>query len=183
MASARVASRYVKSLIGLAIEQQVLEAVRTDMKTFAHTCRHNKEFTRMLRSPIIRQDKKLAVIQALFQSQMHPLTLAFIAILTRKYREPLLPQIAEGFQTAYNDYKGIGTASVITATPIDESVRAELAHMVRQLVQKPAIELEERVDPSLVGGFVLNVGDQQIDASVKRALKKLNVTLRDSNVS
>jgi len=180
MASARVASRYVKSLIGLAIEQRALEDVLADMKTFAATCRHNHEFLLMLRSPIIRQEKKRAVIEILFKNRMHPLTLAFIGILTRKYREPLLPQIAEAFQAAYNEYKGIGTASVVTAVPLDNEVRAEVERLVRKLVAQPTIDLEERVDPALVGGFVLNVGDRQIDASVKNKLKKLKVKLREN---
>jgi F-type H+-transporting ATPase subunit delta len=180
MASARVASRYVKSLIGLAIERQALEEVRANMQSFAEACRRNKDFLQMLRSPIIRPEKKLAVLRHLFESRVHPLTMAFIAILTRKYREPLLPLIAREFQAAYNEYKGIGSASVITAAAIDDSLRSEVESMVRRLVQKSVIELEEQVDPSLVGGFVLNVGDRQIDASVKSKLKKLSVKLREN---
>jgi F-type H+-transporting ATPase subunit delta len=180
MASARVASRYVKSLLGLAVEKGALEEVHQDMKGFARICEQNMDFVLMLRSPIIRHEKKKAVMEKMFQGRVHPLTLAFIQIITRKYREPLLPLIATGFHTAYNEYKGIGKASVTTATGIDASLRAEIERMVKTLSQRSTIELDEQIDASLIGGFVLNVGDRQIDASIKNKLKSLKVKLAEN---
>jgi F-type H+-transporting ATPase subunit delta len=180
MASARVASRYVKSLLGLAIEKNALEAVHSDMQGFARICGQNKDFVLMLRSPIIRHEKKKAVMEKMFSGRVHPLTMAFIEILTRKYREPLLPIIASEFHVAYNDYKGIGKASVTTAVGLNTGLRQEIERMVKILSEKSVIELDEKVDNTLIGGFVLNVGDRQIDASIKNKLRALKVKLQEN---
>jgi F-type H+-transporting ATPase subunit delta len=180
MASARVASRYVKSLLGLAVDKNALDAVHADMQSFTRVCEQNMQFVLMLRSPIVRHEKKKSVMQKMFRDRVHPLTMAFIEILTKKYREPLLPMIASEFHTAYNDYKGIGKASVTTPIAMDASLRTEIERMVKTLSQKTTIELDEKVDAALIGGFVLNVGDRQIDASIKNKLKSLKVKLQEN---
>jgi F-type H+-transporting ATPase subunit delta len=96
-------------------------------------------------------------------------------ILTRKNREPLLPAIAKEFHSAYNIYKGIGKATVISAVPLDSELRGEFENMVKKLSAKDKVELIEKVDKDMIGGFVLNVGDKQIDASIKNKLKALKV--------
>lgn len=173
MADARVASRYVKSLLGLAVEQGVLEAVNTDMQFFDRVCHSNRDFVLMLKSPIIRHEKKKEILNKLFSGKVHPLTMSIIEILTKKNREPLLPSIATEFHNAYNVYKGIGKASVISTVPVDAELRRELVALVKKLSDKTQVELEEKVDKDLIGGFILNVGDRQIDASIKNKLKNL----------
>ena len=173
MADARVASRYVKSLLGLAVEQDVLEAVNTDMQFFDRVCHSNRDFVLMLKSPIIRHEKKKEILNKLFSGKVHPLTMSIIEILTKKNREPLLPSIATEFHNAYNVYKGIGKASVISTVPLDAELRSELVALVKKLSDKTQVELEEKVDKDLIGGFILNVGDRQIDASIKNKLKNL----------
>jgi F-type H+-transporting ATPase subunit delta len=96
-------------------------------------------------------------------------------IITKKNREPLLPSIAKEFHNAYNEYKGVGKATVVTATPLDARLRAEFEQMVKGLSEKKQVELIESVDPDMIGGFVLNIGDRQIDASIKNKLKALQV--------
>jgi F-type H+-transporting ATPase subunit delta len=175
MAESRVASRYVKSLLGLAIEQNAVEAVHHDMLLFSKVCDQNRSFTIMLRSPVIKHDKKKDILTAIFGGKVHPLTVAIFEIITRKNREPLLPAIAKEFHVAYNDYKGIGEASVTTAIPLDTKLRAEIERMVKKLSDKKQVEIVEKVDADMIGGFVLNVGDRQIDASIKNKLKALQV--------
>jgi F-type H+-transporting ATPase subunit delta len=173
MAESRVASRYVKSLLGLAEEQQVLDNVHNDMLLFTKVCNENRAFALMLRSPVIRHDKKRDVLQKVFAGKVHALTMAFFDIITRKNREPLLPSIAREFHNAYNVYKGIGTAQLVTPFPVDASLRKEIESIVQQISKKKQIELVEKVDADMIGGFVLTVGDRQVDASIKNKLKAL----------
>lgn len=173
MSDTRAASRYVKSLLGLAVERGVLEEVNTDMQMFDRVCMANRNLVNMLRSPIIRHEKKKNVLYALFKDRVNPLTFDIIDILTRKNREPLLPTIAKEFHVAYNVYKEIGKATVTTTVPMDAALRAEIEAVVKQLSNKTEIELTEKVDPNLIGGFVLNVGVRQIDASIGSKLKHL----------
>src|SRR5690349_2214714 len=111
MASLRVASRYVKSLLELAVEEKALEAVHKDMLLFSSVLAQNKELLLMLRSPVIPHEKKRTILEKLLKGKVHKLTLSIVDILTRKNREPLLPEIANEFHNAYNVYKGIGGAS------------------------------------------------------------------------
>ena len=181
MADVKVASRYVKSLLGLAVERGVLEQVHQDMLLFTKVCDENYEFRSMLASPVIRHDKKRDILEKIFAAKVDKLTLAMIDLLTQKNREPLLPAIAKEFHTEYNEYKGIGKAYITTTVPMDAQLRGEIETIVKKLSSKSKVELSEKVDKDLIGGFILNVGDQQIDASIKSKLKTL--TLRFSENS
>lgn len=175
MVDSRAASRYAKSLLGLAIEQKSVEQVSDDMKLFIQVIEQNKSFDLMLRNPIIKHDKKRDILEKLFKGKVNALTLAIFDIITRKNREPLLAAIAREFQNQYNEFKSIGKATITTATPLDAKLRAEFEEMVKKLSNKKQVELAEKVDASMIGGFVLNVGDRQIDASIKSKLKSLKV--------
>jgi len=177
MADSRVASRYVKSLLGLAVEQGALEEVHNDMQLFDRVCEQNPSFVLMLKSPVIKHDKKRGVLEKLFAGKVHSLTMAIFDIITRKNREAILPAIADQFHHAYNIYKNISKATVTTAVPLDDALRNQFEAMVKTISKKDKVELKENIDKEMIGGFVLNVGDKQIDASLKNKLKMLKVKL------
>lgn len=157
----------------------MLEQVNEDMKLFTKVASQNRDLHLLLRNPIVKSDKKMAVLNAVFKGKMNDLTLAFFNIVARKNRESLLEFIATEFKSQYNVYKGIKEASVTTAVPLTPALRNELGQ--RLAVQTGhSIELEEKIDPSLIGGFVLRVGDQQIDSSVKYNLNKLRNKFKDN---
>lgn len=175
MTDSRAASRYVKSLLDLAVEKNALEEVHNDMLMFSKVVDSNREFRLMLLNPIIKHDKKRAILEKVFSGKVHALTMAIFDILTKKNREPLLAGIAKEFHNAYNEHKGVEKATVTTATPLDDKLRAEFTDMVKKYSNKKSVELIERVDKDMIGGFVLNVGDRQVDASIKNKLKALKV--------
>lgn len=175
MVDSKAVSRYVKSLLGLAIEQKVLEEVHKDMLLFAKVVAENHNFALMLRSPVIAHDKKNDILAKIFKGKVNGLTMAFFDIITRKNREPLLPGIAREFHNAYNEHKGITKATVTSAVPLDSKLRSDFENLVRKYGEKKDVELVEKVDPEMIGGFVLNVGDRQIDASIKNKIKALKV--------
>jgi F-type H+-transporting ATPase subunit delta len=175
MADIRAASRYVRSLLQLAVEQKALDAVHQDMLTFSQIVKSNRDFLLMLRNPIVKHDKKRDILEKLFKGKFHGLTMAIFDIITKKNREPLLPSIAEEFHNAYNEYKGVGKATIITAVPLDAKMRGDFEKLAVQYSDKDKVELLEKVDPEMIGGFVLNVGDRQVDASIKNKLKALTV--------
>ncbi len=180
MADSRVASRYVKSLLTLAVEQNAVEAVHNDMQLFDKVCLDNRPFANMLKSPIIKHDKKKDILEAIFKGKVHKLTLAILEMLTDKNREPLLPAIAHEFHNAYNEYKGIEKATVTTTIAVDAKLKKEIEAMVKKLSSKKHVELVEKIDKDLIGGFILNVGDRQVDASIKNKLKSLKVKFAEN---
>jgi F-type H+-transporting ATPase subunit delta len=175
MSTSRAASRYVNSLLGLAVEKNILDQVHEDMKAFNKVCEENRAFTLMLRNPIIKHDKKREILEAIFKGKVHGLTMAILDIITRKNREPLLPEIAREFHLAYNKHKNIGEASVTTAIPLDNELRLRFEEIAKQLSGRTQVEMREKIDKEMIGGFVLNVGDRQVDASLKNKLKALRV--------
>jgi F-type H+-transporting ATPase subunit delta len=180
MAESRVAARYVKSLLGLAVERGVIEEVHKDMLLFSAVCAQNRAFTVMLRSPVIRHEKKRAILEGVFKGKVNKLTMAIIDIITRKNREPILPAIAIEFHNAYNEYKGIGQAYLTTTIPVDAELRKSIETVVKKLSDKKQVEIEEKVDKELIGGFILNVGDRQIDASIRSKLSRMKVKFNEN---
>jgi len=150
------------------------------MQMFDRACRTNRQFATMLKNPIIKHEKKKDILEALFKGKVNPLTLAIISMLTRKNREPLLPAIAHEFHNAYNEYKGIERAAVTTTIAVDAKLKGEIEGIVKKLSTKKQVELVEKIDKDLIGGFILNVGDRQIDASIKSKLKTLKVTFSEN---
>lgn len=180
MVNSRVASRYAKSLLDLAVEKGTLKEVYRDMILFKETCKANRSLVLMLRNPIISHDKKNTVLHALFEDKFHPSTLMLFDIITRKNREGYLPAIAESFENQYRLHQGIVKATVITPMALNESLRKQFIALVAKQTGKE-IELEEKVDPSIIGGYVLKIGDQQMDNSVKTKLKTLSYEFSDTS--
>jgi F-type H+-transporting ATPase subunit delta len=180
MADIKAASRYVRSLLNLAVEKGVLEQVHSDMVSFDKVLDENRALLTMLRSPIIKHYKKRNILEALFQTRYNPLTVSFFKIITEKNRESLLPLIASEFHNAFNEHQGIGKASVVTAVPLDNELREQILAVAKKVVGKSQVELKEEVDPSIIGGFILNAGSQQIDSSIKHKLRVLQLNFNNN---
>jgi len=179
MSEIRVASRYAKSLLELAQEQGVLEEVHSDMILLNHVCKENRDFTLMLKNPIINHYKKLGILEDLFKERVNKLTLAIFSIITRKNREPILPAISSEFHIQYNILKGIESAKLITAYPIEDELKSEFKKLVKKISQKD-VEMSEEVKKEIIGGFRLKIGDRQIDNSLKTKLNELALEFKEN---
>ena len=171
-----VASRYAKSLIDLAKEKNVLEVVIEDMKLFKDTADKNRGLMLALKSPVVRHEKKLNILKALFQNRVNSVSYSIFEIITKKNRESILDAIADEFIKQYNEHEGILKATVITTTPLTEELRKQFNDIVATATGK-RIELEEKINPDLIGGYILRVNDRQIDASLRSRLNQLKLQL------
>lgn len=172
MSEITVAYRYAKSLIDLAEEQNALEAIRLDMLFFVKTLKENSQLQAVLRNPIISHDKKRNVLQAIFTGKVNPATDAFFKIMVDKSRAEILYPTAKEFVNQYNIKKNIVNARVISAAPLSAANKQQIVSEVNNITKGEVI-LHEKVDATLIGGFVLTVGDRQIDTSVSTSLQKL----------
>lgn len=170
MQNPRLASRYAKSLLDLAKEQNSLDATLNDVKFLDAVSKGNRDFENMLRSPIIKADKKQDILNAVFGDRLSPLTQAFIKLLVNKGREANLPEIAGAFIAQYKEMKSIRTVKLTTAMPIHDTVKNAILNKVTSSLNGNTVEMTEAVDPSLIGGFVLEMDDKLFDASVLRDL-------------
>jgi len=173
MRNTRAASRYAKSLLELAIERKELDAVYADIKLIADTCNASKELILMLDSPIIKSDKKQAVLKQLFASKIGETVLAFIGILTNKKREFLIDDIAKAFVLQYNIHQNICSAKIISAVPLTDKARKNILDAIQAIQIDKKVELVEEVNKDIIGGIIVRVGDRQVDASIQRKLIEL----------
>ncbi|MBC3540562.1 ATP synthase F1 subunit delta [Rufibacter sediminis] len=180
MSDERVASRYAKSLLELSQEKGSLEKVYADMLSFTKTLNGSRDLSLVLRNPIIKHDKKLAILNSVFGSSMSELTMAFFRIITQKNREAILESVAVEFVKQYNLISGIQKATVTTAVPLTPELRATFQQMVVERTGGMKVELQEVVNPAVVGGYILRIGDQQIDNSVRTNVQKLKNKFKEN---
>jgi F-type H+-transporting ATPase subunit delta len=174
MPNPRLATRYAKSMIDLAIEKGELEKIFADMQWLQEVCKQSKEFTAVLRSPIIKPDKKQKVVASIIEDKVSVITSAFIRLLIAKGRESVLPEITTAFTNQYKVYKNIHTVKLTTASPLNEDLKNAIVAQIKKTSEMQNIELETKVNPDLIGGFVLQAGDKLIDASIAHELKQIS---------
>ncbi|PRD52620.1 F0F1 ATP synthase subunit delta [Sphingobacterium gobiense] len=167
-----VASRYAKSLLDLTEEQGHLDAVKKDMDGVISVLKSNSELLAVLKNPIIKGDRKRNILAAIFDGKINSTVLSFFYLLVNKGRAAILLDIAQEFVREYNEEKGIVKASVTSATALSEGNLAALQEIIAAETMATVI-LKNVVDPSLIGGFTVRVGDKQIDASIAGKLGKL----------
>jgi F-type H+-transporting ATPase subunit delta len=168
----RVATAYAKSLITLAQEIKVLDTVFEDMQLTYKVCSENRNLRNMLNSPVITSAKKIAIITEIFKGKVSDLSLKFFILISQKGREELLTPIASAFIDEYKILKGIQIASVVTAVEFDDKTKKKIAGLMSSITDKQ-VDVSYKVDESLIGGFILNTGGKQVDASVKSKLNSI----------
>ncbi|MBL7742846.1 MAG: ATP synthase F1 subunit delta [Chitinophagaceae bacterium] len=173
MPNPRLASRYAKSLLDLAVEKGQLEQVYADIMWLRSACKSNRDFVNFLKSPIIKNDKKAKILEAVTSGKISQLTAAFNRLLVTKSRENHLPEIITAFIKQYKEQKGIRTVELTTAHPVSNEVKDAIIAQVKRSGGFDNIELEEKVDGNIIGGFKLQVEDKLIDASVAYDLKAI----------
>jgi len=174
MSAERIAVRYAKPILDLAEEKKLLDAVMGDMESFAHICKESREFSLMLKSPIIPHKKKAEILRKAFAGKFNELTIQAFDLMTRKNRESLLEAVANEYVSLYNKKKGISHVSVTTAVGLDAGLRKSFEKLAKDISGNTPV-LEEKVDPEILGGYVMKFEDKQIDDSVRGRLNELKL--------
>lgn len=167
----RLSQRYAKSLLDISIELSQLEEVYKDILYLQQVVKSSKEFVAMLNSPIINSDKKIKVINAITDKRVTKITTSFLKLLCTKNREDNLPGVINSFIKQYNTLKGIHSATLTTAVPVSDAIKDDFRSRIKKTANIEHLNLDTKVDDKLIGGFVLEMEGQLIDASI---LKDLN---------
>ena len=181
MPGSLIAKRYAKALFDLSLELNVIEDTKADMELIISVCDSNDDFNQLLRSPVIRSDKKQKVIDAIFEGKISKLSLRYLDIITRKKRESFIKQIAEEYILAYKQFKNIFTIYFESVSVISDDIRKKVITLLEQQT-KANIELIEEVKKELVGGFVFKYNDFKYDASIAFMLKRLKKSAAEVNL-
>jgi F-type H+-transporting ATPase subunit delta len=174
----KAAGRYAKSLLDLAEDTQSASAVFEDFSALQTVFKKNRELAAVLNSPIISGSKKAAILNKLFKGKVHKLTYSFFDLLNRKHRESQLAAIVESFIELYNLRRGLSRATVISAVPLTPQNRSMVQAYVERVSGKK-IELDEKVDASIIGGLKIKIGDLLLDSSIATQLKTVQEKLTD----
>jgi F-type H+-transporting ATPase subunit delta len=171
MSNIRLSSRYAKSLISLASERGETDVLLKDMLQITSGIRASKDLQIMLASPVISGDKKLKVLTSVF-TELNKTTRTFIELIVNKGREGDLAEIAQSFVQQVKAGRNIFDVELISASPADDALRAEVSKVAKNICGGE-VEITEKVDSDLIGGFILRVNGMEYNASVSGKLKKV----------
>jgi F-type H+-transporting ATPase subunit delta len=179
MRGTRAALRYAKAMLSYAQESKAAEAVANDMYSLISLLQDNNEVQTMLENPILPVAEKEAVLKELF-SQASPETFKLFSLLAAKNRLATLAVTGEQYVRLYAQTQGEVTAIVTTAIGLTPSLKQAVLEKAKGLT-KENVQLENKIDPVIIGGFILKIGDLQYDASVSHQLKSIKTTLINTN--
>jgi F-type H+-transporting ATPase subunit delta len=171
MNESKISVRYSRALFQSAAEKKQLDNVYLDMLYIAELCKMD-QVKEVLDSPVIIPSKKKKIIHAILENNVEKITLSLVDLLIINGRESYLPAVARVFRDETLKYRGITETYLTTAVPVNDKIRKQITELVGS-VFKTKVELKENVDSSIIGGFILKVNDNFIDASVVNKLRKI----------
>ena len=180
MNESQISVRYAKALFQSASEKQILEQVYHDMELLSETCKLD-DFKYMLVLPSLKASQKSKFAMSVFENKVSGISISLINLVIRNKREKYLPGIARFFRDLYRETKGIRSATLLTAQPVDESAMKGIKELIRTAYDAE-VDLTSAIDSDLIGGFVLNIEGMQYDASVASNLKKIKKQLLQTTV-
>ena len=169
----RVSTNYARALLHLAVARNALVQVHADMHDLQDLCVTNKHFVATLKNPTIPRNKQQTILKQVFQNSEHKLMRSFFAKIVQNRRVSLLPEISRAFMLQYDAYKGIKRGQVIAASPLPDTLMKMLQQIGQSVVPCQQLLLEQRLDPTLMGGYILYVEDKRLDQSLRKQLRRL----------
>ena len=179
MKGTRAALRYAKAILNLAKSKGLADKVNDDFILIDKTIVSNPDLSIMLKSPIIKSKVKKAAINKIFSDKVNTITMDMVNLLIMNKRLPLLPLVAKEYSIIYDFLKGVEVAQVTTAVPLTKNLEAKILKKIKQISNKK-VTLNNIIDPSIIGGFILRVGDKQFDSSVSNKLNSLLANFEDN---
>ena len=167
----KVALRYAKAIFSLAEDQKKTKDIFIDMKHILSTLQNSKELTSVIESPLVTVDKKVSILDNVFHNST-TLTKQLFKLLVENKRSSSLLSVAESYISLYNSAHDLQEATVTTVFPLNDSLKERIQKIVVKLTGSKA-SIKNTIDDSIIGGFILRVGDLQYNASIAHKLTTL----------
>ncbi|MBP1561104.1 MAG: ATP synthase F1 subunit delta [Oscillospiraceae bacterium] len=168
---------YSEAVFELAKEQSCADAIKDELDALAVVFKDNPELPKLLTAPTVTLDEKLDVVKNIFGGKVSELTYNLLCVTTEKGRAAIIPDVAEDYKNRWYEMKNIAEVKVTTSVPLSENLRAKLKAKLEAVYKKTVI-LTESVDPSIMGGIVLNYGNTLLDGSVKAKLDAIQKQIK-----
>ncbi len=170
---ASLAGRYASALFDLARDERQIEAVASSLDTLRSALADSKDLSGLIASPLVgRADAGKAFAALSPKLGLDPITAKFLAVLARNGRKSQLMPVISAFRRLAADHRGEATAEVVTARPLADDQLAKLKAQLRTRAGRD-VAIDASVDPAILGGIVVKLGSQQIDASIRTKLNRL----------
>ena len=179
MKNSLAAKRYAKSLISLAQEKNNLDSVYKDMVLINETIKKSNDLNLLLKSPVVNTAKKQQILLSVFGKNISELSILFLDLISSKKRESLIQLIASSFIEQYKNFKNIIVTEVTSAISLDNKQLNSIVSLFEN-TNNSTYEIVEKVSPEIIGGFIIRVGDKQIDASISKELRELKKTFTEN---
>lgn len=180
MRNPRLAKRYARSLLDASIEHDAVDQVTQSVELIRAAIAQSAPLRAFLRNPVIAAERKQTILRQIFESRVHPLVDAFLQLVCLKGRENVLDQIAEEFVRLYNQRAGIVAARAISAIPLDGGLRERVERVIAERFHGTP-QVTYQIDPSILGGLIIQSEDIRLDASLAGALERLRKQLLATN--
>lgn len=173
-----ISNRYSKALFDLAKESNKLDEFENQVRTIYEVLNSEREFMQILEHPHILADEKVSLLQKVFSSKILDEIMGLLVLVMQKNRQEYLLEILNTFLENVKEYKGIVTATVISAVPLNREQVDQIKQKLENNLQKQ-IQIKTQVDQSLIGGLKVRVGDRVLDSSIEGKLHSLKTSLYD----
>ena len=174
MRNPRLASRYAKSIMDLAVERGQIDDVNKSILAFHKAIRESRDLQLLFKSPVIKSDSKEKIVKSISTKiGTDTLTEAFVNLIIAKKREFFLPEIFDAFVELYKEKNNIVTVKLSVAHDISDAMRSSLEQHIKTQLPEKSIDLVVEVKEKLIGGFLLESNNKLFDASIARDLKDI----------
>lgn len=172
-----VSKVYGDALFEEALNKQEVDALFEEVKSLQVIWHENQSLAELLNNPKIVKVDKFGIIKNIFGGRVSDDLMGFLAVIVDKGRQKEIPAICEYFINAVKEYKKIGVAHVASAVELNEGQKARLVEKLLNTTQYVDFEMDYQVDPSIIGGMVIRIGDRVVDSSIKTQIYELRRSL------
>ena len=175
--SQAVVAPYAEALMSLAQEQNSLDAIAKDVRLIGDTLADSIELSQLFASPLIGANVKKGVIESVFGSQVNTVTKSFLLLLVDRKRIAFLSDIFNEFKALLRVIDKVALAEITTALKLSRAQEDSICDRVKAMTSAQSVELAVTINPELIGGVIIKVGSQVVDASIRGQLRRLKSSL------
>jgi F-type H+-transporting ATPase subunit delta len=180
LVASEIAEPYAQALMSLAQSSNTVDQIGDDMRSLADLLKSSNDFRTCLESPVIKPAAKKELIGRVLTDQVHPNVVNFLYVLVDRGRISFITTVCQQFQALLRKLKQTVLAEVTSAIELTEEQRNAVCDRVRTMTSAQQVDIETTIDPGLIGGVIIKVGSQVIDASLKGQLRRMGVRLGSS---
>lgn len=177
LVSAEVLEPYAEALMSIAQSTDLIDRFGEDVSSLLNLLENSEDLQLFLGSPVVKEEDKKAVLRRISGDQLHPYIMNFLMLLVDRRRIRFLQGILKQFQTQLRELKQTVVAEVISAVELTDAQRQSVSEKVKAMTSANQVELDSKIDPDLIGGVIIKVGSQVIDASLRGQLRRIGISL------